>query len=55
MMIPGMISGWLQELIGYQQFFIWVVLATIPAFIITKMIRLDADFGKKTENNSEDE
>ncbi len=55
MMIPGMISGWLQELIGYQHFFIWVVLATIPAFIITKLIPLDADFGKKTENNSEEE
>ncbi len=55
MMIPGMISGWLQELIGYQHFFIWVVLATIPAFIITKMIPLDANFGKKAENNSEEE
>jgi PAT family beta-lactamase induction signal transducer AmpG len=55
MMIPGMISGWLQELVGYQHFFIWVVLATIPAFIITKLIPLDADFGKKTENNTEEE
>ncbi len=50
MMIPGMISGWLQELIGYQHFFIWVVLATIPAFIIVKFIPLEADFGKKTED-----
>ncbi|MBL1213843.1 MAG: MFS transporter [Ignavibacteriae bacterium] len=55
MMIPGMVSGWLQELIGYQHFFIWVVIATIPAFIITKLIPLDAGFGKKTEDNSEDE
>ncbi len=47
MMIPGMISGWLQELIGYQHFFIWVIIATIPAFIITKFIPLDADFGKE--------
>ncbi len=46
MMIPGMISGWLQELIGYQHFFIWVIIATIPAFIITKFIPLDAEFGK---------
>ena len=23
MMIPGMVSGWLQEIIGYQNFFIW--------------------------------
>lgn len=49
MMIPGMVSGWLQELIGYQNFFIWVVIATIPAFVISKFIPLDADFGKKTE------
>jgi PAT family beta-lactamase induction signal transducer AmpG len=47
MMIPGMISGWLQELIGYQHFFIWVILATIPAFIITKFLNIDPDFGKK--------
>jgi PAT family beta-lactamase induction signal transducer AmpG len=49
MMIPGMVSGWLQELIGYQHFFIWVVIATIPAFIISRFIPLDSEFGKKTE------
>lgn len=49
MMIPGMISGWLQELIGYQHFFIWVIIATIPAFIITKFIPLDPTFGMKEE------
>lgn len=49
MMIPGMISGWLQELIGYQHFFIWVIIATIPAFIITKFVPLDATFGMKEE------
>ena len=49
MMIPGMISGWLQELIGYQHFFIWVILATIPAFIVTKFVPLDASFGMKKE------
>jgi len=49
MMIPGMVSGWLQELIGYQHFFVWVILATIPAFIITKFVPLDAGFGMKKE------
>lgn len=49
MMIPGMISGWLQELIGYQHFFIWVLIATIPAFIITKFIKVDPEFGKKND------
>jgi MFS transporter, PAT family, beta-lactamase induction signal transducer AmpG len=47
MMIPGMISGWLQELIGYQHFFVWVIIATIPAFIITKFVPLDPEFGKE--------
>ncbi len=49
MMIPGMISGWLQELIGYQHFFIWVIIATVPAFIITKFVPLDATFGMKKD------
>jgi len=47
MMLPGMISGWLQELIGYQHFFIWVCMSTIPAFILTKFIPLDNEFGKR--------
>ncbi|MFH1196678.1 MAG: MFS transporter [bacterium] len=47
MMIPGMISGWLQEQLGYQMFFVWVFVATIPAFIITKFISIDPEFGKK--------
>lgn len=49
MMIPGMFSGWLQEIIGYKHFFIWVCIATIPAFIITKFIPLDPEFGRKNE------
>lgn len=34
-MIPGMLSGKLSDLLGYEMFFIWVLIATIPAFIIT--------------------
>lgn len=47
MMLPGMFSGWLQELVGYQHFFIWVVLAAIPSFAVVALIPLDADFGRK--------
>ncbi len=47
MMIPGMISGWLQEIIGYQHFFIWVVIATIPGFILIKFLRIKPEFGIK--------
>ncbi|MDH3902331.1 MAG: MFS transporter [Xanthomonadales bacterium] len=47
MMIPGMFSGWLQELMGYQFFFIWVLVATVPSFIVTLLIPLDKSFGRK--------
>ena len=47
LMLPGMWSGWLQDKIGYHHFFMWVLLATIPGFIVTALIPLDRDFGKK--------
>jgi PAT family beta-lactamase induction signal transducer AmpG len=45
--LPGAWSGWLQEHIGYPRFFIWVMLATIPGFIVTALIPLDREFGRK--------
>lgn len=47
MMVPGMFSGWLQEIIGYKHFFIWVMISTIPGFIIAFMIKVDPKFGIK--------
>lgn len=34
-MLPGMISGFVSDALGYRHFFIFVLLATIPAFLIT--------------------
>jgi PAT family beta-lactamase induction signal transducer AmpG len=50
MMLPGMWSGWLQETIGYQHFFVWVMLATIPSFIVAALIPLDREFGRNRTN-----
>ena len=47
MMVPGMWSGDLQEYLGYKHFFIWTCLATIPAFIVAALVRIDPEFGKK--------
>jgi PAT family beta-lactamase induction signal transducer AmpG len=47
MMVPGMWSGKLQEMLGYQHFFIWVCVATIPAFLMAALVRIDPEFGKK--------
>jgi PAT family beta-lactamase induction signal transducer AmpG len=49
MMLPGMWSGWLQDLIGYRHFFVWVILATVPSFVVAALIPLDAQFGKRSE------
>ncbi|TDO02578.1 AmpG family muropeptide MFS transporter [Sunxiuqinia elliptica] len=47
MMLPGMVSGWIQELIGYKYFFVWVMLCTIPGFIIINFLKIDPKFGTK--------
>ncbi len=49
MMIPGMFSGWLEDIVGYQNFFVWVLIATIPSFLVTARIRVDPAFGKKKD------
>lgn len=50
MMLPGMFSGWLQEQIGYQNFFLWVMASTIPGFIVASLVKIDPEFGKKKQN-----
>jgi PAT family beta-lactamase induction signal transducer AmpG len=49
MMLPGMFSGWLQELIGYQHFFLWVMMATIPSFLVAALVffHVDPGFGRR--------
>ena len=46
MMIPGMISGWIQEQIGYQHFFIWVMICCIPLFVVLPFLRFKKDGAK---------
>ncbi len=47
MMLPGMGAGWLQEKLGYVNFFVWVCVAAIPSFIATTLIKVDPAFGRK--------
>ncbi len=49
MMLPGMWSGWLQDHIGYPHFFTWVILATVPSFVVAMWIPLEPGFGRKAE------
>ena len=47
MMIPGMVSGWLQEIVGYKYFFVWVMLCMIPAMITAFFVKVKPGFGIK--------
>ncbi len=53
MMLPGMISGYMQEWLGYGGFFVWVVIAALPALLLLQYIEYPADFGKKTKATDE--
>ncbi len=49
MMLPGMLSGYIQDYLGYGNFFIWVFLATIPGLILSRFLIYPKDFGKKVD------
>jgi len=47
MMLPGMASGWVQERLGYANFFIWVCVATLPSLAVTALLKIDPAFGRR--------
>ena len=47
MMLPGMASGFIQEYLGYGNFFIWVLLATIPGLVLSFYLDYPKELGKK--------
>ncbi|MDE6571650.1 MAG: MFS transporter [Duncaniella sp.] len=42
-MIPGMMSGWLADRCGYLTFFVIVMICTIPAFIMSRVVPFRCD------------
>ena len=49
-MLPGMMSGFFSDWLGYERFFIYVLLATIPSLLITYFIPFTYDDSKKESN-----
>ena len=47
MMLPGMIAGWLQEQLGYVNFFWWVMGCCLITLAVTAFLRIDPAFGRK--------
>lgn len=49
MMLAGLVSGYAQEWLGYEFFFIWVCVCTIPGIILIKYLDIPEGFGRKAE------
>jgi PAT family beta-lactamase induction signal transducer AmpG len=49
-MIPSMISGFVSDFLGYKEFFIWVLISTIPAFLVTWFVPLRSQAELDTSN-----
>lgn len=47
MMLPGMAAGWLEEQMGYANFFWWVMGCCIITLIVTAFLKIDPEYGKK--------
>lgn len=39
MMLPGMVSGWIQAEVGYPHFFVWVMLCCLPIFGVLPFLK----------------
>lgn len=50
MMIPGMFAGALQEAVGYRTFFIIVMALCSVTFIMSALLKIDPEFGKKNND-----
>ena len=48
MMLPGLFAGWLQEQLGYNHFFLWVMVCSIVPLVAVSLLRIDTAFGKKS-------
>lgn len=47
LMLPGMVSGFIKDAVGYQLFFIIVMASCAVTFLVTACLRFDPEFGKE--------
>ena len=47
LMLPGMVSGYMKDALGYRLFFVVVTALCVITFLVASLIKVDKDFGKK--------
>ncbi len=50
MMLPGMFAGWLADTVGYRMFFIIVMICTVITGVVSALLKIDPEFGKKQKD-----
>jgi PAT family beta-lactamase induction signal transducer AmpG len=48
MMIPGMVAGYIQEMLGYTKFFGFVMVCCLVTVFVTFILKVDPEYGKKS-------
>lgn len=49
LMLPGMISGYIKDAVGYHSFFVIVMASCVITFIVTAFLKIDPKFGIKKQ------
>jgi PAT family beta-lactamase induction signal transducer AmpG len=51
LILPGSFAGYPLQWLGYTRFFMWIIVATIPSFIVTWIVyrQMDPQFGRREE------
>ena len=42
-LLPGMVSGYFSDYMGYYEFFVWIIICTIPAYIMSALVPLNGN------------
>jgi MFS transporter, PAT family, beta-lactamase induction signal transducer AmpG len=53
MMLPGFVSGYIEDQVGYFWFFVWVMVSTIPSFVVATLVPVDPKFGLEARATGE--
>lgn len=53
MMLPGMAAGWIQEKLGYVNFFWWCLGCGILTLLVTALVKVDSEYAKKNSDTNE--
>ena len=51
-MMMGMMAGWLEDLVGYQNFFIWTMICCACTIIVAMIVKVDPKFGLKEKDET---